>query len=211
VPPRRQRLPRSTRRQQLLDVALARFGAQGYHDTSMEEIAEEAGVTKPVVYQHFASKTELYLELLAAVGEEVIDAITDVAGREHDPQSRVQAGFETYFRWVRENTSAFRLLFGGSSRQEDGSAEVVRAIEDRMASVVGAFIEAGVEPAHQDLLGYAIVGLGEITARQWVARGEPLDPDEGQLLAERLAGLVWAGLRSLPGVDEARTPRARAR
>lgn len=200
MPPRRHRLPRTTRRRQLLDVALDRFGAQGYHDTSMEQIAEEAGVTKPVLYQHFSSKAELYRELLAAVGEDVVDAITEVAEAEADPQGRVQAGFESYFGWVREHTSAFQLLFGGSSRQEDGSAEVVRAIEDRMAKVVGTFIEAGVDAAHQELLGYAIVGLGEITARQWVARPGPLEEAEGKLLAERLAGLVWAGLRSLPGV-----------
>ena len=77
-----------------------------------------------------------------------------------------------------------------------------------MASAVGEFIEAGVDGAHRQLLGYAIVGLAEITARQWVARNgglgaapttTPLDAAEGDLLAERLANLVWAGLRSLPG------------
>jgi AcrR family transcriptional regulator len=183
-------------------VALDRFGAQGFHETSMEEIAEEAGVTKPVLYQHFSSKAELHRELLASVGEDVVSAITEGAKAESDPKGRVQVGFGSYFRWVREHTSAFHLLFGGSSRQEDGSSEVVRAIEDRMAEVVGTFIEAGVDATHQELLGYAIVGLGEITARQWVARPGPLDVEEGDLLAERLAGLVWAGLRSLPGVDD---------
>lgn len=183
-------------------MALDRFGAQGFHDTSMEEIADKAGVTKPVLYQHFSSKGELYLELLAAVGEDILTAITEGAATVEDPQERVKVGFEAYFRWVREQTSAFHLLFGGSSRQEDGSAEVVRAIEDRMATEVGGFIRAGVDRSHQELLGYAIVGLGEITARQWVARPGPLRAEEGDLLAARLADLVWAGLRGLPGVQD---------
>lgn len=205
--PGRQRLPRPTRRRQLLDVALPLFGARGFHETSMADIAEAAGVTKPVVYQHFSSKRELYQELLAMVGEDVVARITGDAARQVDPQRRVQAGFEAYFRWVRDHTSAFNLLFGGSSRQEDGSAEVVAAIEDRIAAAVGQFIEARADRSHRELLGYAIVGLGEITARQWVARNGglersqkiDLDPGEGDLLAQRLADLVWAGLRGLPG------------
>jgi AcrR family transcriptional regulator len=64
------RLPAPERRRQLLDVALEAFSARGFHPTSMHEIAEAAGVTKPVLYQHFSSKRELYLELL-----------DDVAGR----------------------------------------------------------------------------------------------------------------------------------
>ncbi|MDQ6837786.1 MAG: TetR/AcrR family transcriptional regulator [Actinomycetota bacterium] len=217
--PRQQRLPRTTRRHQLLDVALPLFGARGFHDTSMADIAEAAGVTKPVVYQHFSSKRELYRELLASVGEDAVALIAEDAARQADPQRRVTAGFVAYFGWVREHTSAFNLLFGGSARQEDDSAEVVAAIEDQMASAVGEFIEAGVDGPHRELLGYAIVGLGEITARQWVARNgglgaaettTPLDATEGDLLAERLANLVWAGLRSLPGPQAAESQRLAA-
>jgi AcrR family transcriptional regulator len=173
----------------------------------MDDIAEAAGVTKPVVYQHFSSKGELYRELLVTVGED-IRALIEHAAREADPRRRVEAGFVAYFGWVREHTSAFNLLFGGSARQEEDSAEVVAAIEDQMASAVGEFIEAGVDHSHRELLGYAIVGLAEITARQWVVRNgglgaapttTPLDAAEGDRLAERLANLVWAGLRSLPG------------
>lgn len=205
--PRQQRLPGRTRRRQLLEVALPLFGTRGYHDTSMEDIAERAGVTKPVLYQHFTSKRSLYRELLESVGEELLEVVSERAVTEVDPERRVQGGFEAYFRWVGEHPSAFGLLFGGSARQGDDSAEVIRVLEDRMAGEVGKLIEAAVEPDHQELLGYGIVGLAEITARQWVGRHgdprhvptSPLDPAEGDRLAQRLADLVWAGLRSLPG------------
>ena len=71
-------------------------------------------------------------------------------------------------------------------------------------ATIAAFIDADIDDNHRELLGYAIVGLGEVTARLWVSRreeaGHPsLDPTEAELLAVRLADLVWAGLRSLPG------------
>ena len=71
--PRSNRLPRNERRRQLLDAALEVFVSQGYHAAAMDEIAERAGVSKPVLYQHFPGKLELYLALL----DESVDALVD--------------------------------------------------------------------------------------------------------------------------------------
>jgi AcrR family transcriptional regulator len=200
----RQRLPAARRRSQLLEVALDRFAANGYHGTSMEEIADAAGVTKPVLYQHFGSKRTLYLELLETVGQELLQQVRDRAAAETEPYQRVLAGFLAYFRFVCDRTSAFQLLFGSGARQSDEFADVVRNLEEQVAATIASFIDADIDSAHRELLGYAIVGLGEVTARFWVSRHEEagypdLDPAEGKLLAGRLADLVWAGLRGLPG------------
>jgi AcrR family transcriptional regulator len=200
----RQRLPAARRRSQLLEVALDRFAANGYHGTSMEEIADAAGVTKPVLYQHFGSKRTLYLELLETVGQELLQQVRDRAAAETEPHQQVLAGFLAYFRFVYERTSAFQLLFGSGARQSDEFADVVRNLEEQVAATIASFIDADIDSAHRELLGYAIVGLGEVTARFWVSRHEEagypdLDPVEGKLLAARLADLVWAGLRGLPG------------
>jgi AcrR family transcriptional regulator len=200
----RQRLPAARRRSQLLEVALERFAANGYHGTSMEEIADAAGVTKPVLYQHFGSKRTLYLELLETVGQELLQQVRDRAAAETEPYQRVLAGFMAYFRFVCDRTSAFQLLFGSGARQSDEFSDVVRNLEEQVAAAIASFIDADIDSAHRELLGYAIVGLGEVTARFWVSRHEEasypdLDPAEGKLLAGRLADLVWAGLRGLPG------------
>ena len=200
----RKRLPAARRRSQLLEVAIDRFAANGFHRTSMEEIADAAGVTKPVLYQHFGSKRALYLELLDTVGAELLDQVTAGATAERDPYQRVLAGFRAYFRFVAARTSGFQLLFGSGARQTDEFADAVRALEASVAATIGAFIDADIDDDHRDLLGYAIVGLGEVTARRWVGRHEatdssPLDPAEAELLACRLSDLVWAGLRGLPG------------
>ena len=94
------RLPAAQRRRQLLDVALVRFAERGFHGTSMDDVAEAAGVTKPVLYQHFGSKRDLYLELLDDVGAQLLSAIaaaTTSAGR---PRAQVEAGFAAYLEVV---------------------------------------------------------------------------------------------------------------
>jgi AcrR family transcriptional regulator len=200
----RQRLPAARRRSQLLEVALERFAANGFHGTSMEEIADAAGVTKPVLYQHFGSKRTLYLELLETVGQELLQEVTVRAEAETHPHQQVLAGFRAYFRFVRERTSAFQLLFGSGARQADEFADAVRGLEASVATTIAAFIDADIDDGHRDLLGYAILGLAEVTGRLWVSRhtesGHPsLDATEAEVLAVRLADLVWAGLRGLPG------------
>ncbi|MDQ2754049.1 MAG: TetR/AcrR family transcriptional regulator [Actinomycetota bacterium] len=200
------RLPAARRRQQLLGVALELFSQQGYHDTSMEQIADEAGVTKPVLYQHFSSKSDLYLELLQIVGRDLLEEIAAGATAATSPHLRVLAGFRAYFSFVGRRTSAFRLLFGSDVRQSDDFAAAAHSVEDSIAATISTFILAEVDDEHRLLLGYAIVGLAEVAGRQWVQRSAhaggtlgPLDPTAGEVLATRLADLVWAGLRGLRG------------
>lgn len=205
----RQRLPAPQRRRQLLEVALDRFGQGGYRETSMEDIADAAGVTKPVLYQHFQSKQQLFMELLDTVGRDLLGEVEGRAAAEENPYHRVLAGFRAYFRFVSERTAAFQLMFGSGARLTEEFAASVRTLEKGIADTIARFIDADIDDEHRSLLGYAIVGLGEVAGRRWVAAhgGEEgklptdLDPAEGDQLAERLADLVWAGLRSLPSAE----------
>jgi AcrR family transcriptional regulator len=196
----RLRMTAAARRSQLLEVALQRFAAGGYHETSMEEIADAAGVTKPVLYQHFQSKQQLFKELLDTVGRDLLRDVESRAAAESHPYQRVLAGFRAYFDFVCKRTSAFQLLFGSGARLSDDFTESVRSLEEDIASVIARFIDANIDDGHRDLLGHAIVGLGEVAARRWVASrsADGLDPAEADELAVRLADLVWAGLRGLP-------------
>ena len=198
-------MPAAARRRQLLEVALERFAAGGYHETSMEEIADAAGVTKPVLYQHFASKQELFRELLDSEGGELLREVAARAAAETHPYQRVLAGFRAYFDFVCRRTNAFQLLFGSGARLADEFTESVRKLEEEIAGVIARFIEADIDDEHRELLGHAIVGLGEVAGRRWVAGhdSERLDPAEADRMAVRLADLVWAGLRGLP----AETPK----
>ena len=101
------------RRRQVLDVGLEVFGRHGYHQTSMSALAAEAGVTKPVLYQHFASKHDLFAEVLAETGDRLMRAI-EASEVEETPRRRVEAGFRSFFRFFEEQPAAFDVLYGTS-------------------------------------------------------------------------------------------------
>ncbi|MHB8505812.1 MAG: TetR/AcrR family transcriptional regulator, partial [Acidimicrobiales bacterium] len=216
------RLPAARRRRQLLSVALECFAAAGYHATSMDDIAERAGVTKPVLYQHFGSKSELYRELIETVGADLLGTVTARATADAEPYLRVLDGFRAYFRFVAEQPAAWGLLFASGARQEEEFAGAVRSVESRIAATIADLIEVGIEPEHRELLAFGIVGLAETTSRLWVERRRRPGPaggtaaeGEGDVMARRLADLVWAGLRALPpagarpGAGRARAPTGR--
>jgi AcrR family transcriptional regulator len=188
------RLPAARRRRQLLDVAQEVFAERGFHATSMDEIAEAAGVTKPVLYQHFVSKRRLYRELLEDVGQQLLDAIAAATAVAHTPRQQVENGFAAYFRFVLDQRSAFRLLFGGGGRRDEEFADAVRRVEDAIAVAIAALIEADIDADHRRMLAQGLVGLAEGTGRYWVTNGLDLDPD---LVASRIADLAWAGLRAV--------------
>ena len=192
------RLPAAERRQQLLEAAIAVFASNGFHGTSMNDVADAAGVTKPVVYQHFASKRQLYLELLEEVGARLIARITEATRTAGSPHQQVEKGFTAYFRFVAEERSAYQLLFGGGARRDVEFAETVRAVEEHLAASVASLIEADIDPAHQRVLAFAIVGIAEGTSRHWIDD----DLDQGpEVLAREVADLAWAGLRGIHRIE----------
>ena len=189
------RLPAVQRRRQLLDVSLEVFASRGFHAASMAEVAEAAGVTKPVLYQHFRSKRELYLELLDDVGQRLLEEVQKATVAAGGPRQQVASGFEAYFRFVADNESAFRLLFGGDGREADREfADAIRRVEDAIADAVAALIDADIDDDHRRLLAYGVVGLAEATSRHWVLSGRREAVDT---LSRRVADLTWAGLRGI--------------
>ncbi len=199
------RLSAPDRREQLLRVALATFARAGYHETSMNDVADAAGVTKPVLYQHFESKRDLYQALLEDVGAQMVAAFRTATAAVTSGREQTREGFRGYFRWVATNRDAFRLLFGGGSRQDDEFARAVRQFTDAAARAVAPLIAAGIDSEHQLTLAHAIVGMSEGASRRLVERGEEFDPDE---VADRLSTLAWAGLRSLGPLERQPAPVA---
>lgn len=197
------RLPAAARRRQLLDVARALFAERGYHDTSVQDLADRAGVTKPVVYQHFHSKRSLFLELARTTAGELLDAVATATAAASGPRAQVVDGFRAYFRWVATTPGGFALLFSGEVRRDPELVAEVMAAETGMADLIAELIDVdGLDPEHRRLLAYAIVGIAEVTCRHWIAadlaagRAGP-SPGEADGLARQAAELAWTGLRGL--------------
>src|SRR5258705_5400004 len=160
------RLPAPRRRHQLLDVARELFAAGGFHATSMDDVAEAAGVTKPVLYQHFPSKRALYRELLEAVGRRLLADITAATAPADSGRERVQNGMAAYFGFVTDNQPAFRLLFGASVRNDAEFAEVAESVLEHMAEAVAQMIDVDLPPEQRVVLAHAIIGMAEAVRRR---------------------------------------------
>lgn len=189
------RLPAAERRRELLASALRVFAAEGFHGASMQEVAGGAGVTKPVLYQHFTSKHELYRALLGDLGAQLREEVAKAAADASSPRHQVEQGFAAYFAWVAGNTEGFEVLFAGETRRDPEFARELERVERDIAETIAALIVVPGLPAdRRRLLAFGIVGIAETTARHWLAGGgDPAATD----LSEQVAGLAWAGLRGL--------------
>jgi len=193
--PMSSRLPAAERREQLLEVALQVFAARGFHQTSMNDVAEAAGVTKPVLYQHFTSKRALYLELLELVSTRLMLVIDEATSSAGGPRQQVQRGLQAYFRFVVESRDEYQLMFGGGTRRDAEFAQEAARLERSIAAVIAELIVVeGLADHDRALLAHAIVGLAEGATRHWLADELDLDPDE---VAARVSDLAWSGLRGI--------------
>jgi AcrR family transcriptional regulator len=191
------RLRAAERRAQLLGVARRLFARDGYRGASMESIAEAAGVTKPVLYQHFSSKRALYSALLANDLGRLTQELETAFSQAEDNEERLRRGFGAYFGFVDRHEDAFRLLFtealGLDADFQRQVTEFRRWVAARVARIIAA--EAGLAPPRARALAAAIVGMAEGAAGWWLDERRPLEPGE---LADELAGLAWKGFARFP-------------
>ena len=202
------RLPRSDRRAQLIGAAKLVFVARGYHATGMDEIADRAGVSKPVLYQHFPSKLELYLALLAGSAAEMVRLVrAALTGTEHNDE-RVHRAVQAYFTYVADSNETYRLIFESDLRATPEVAAIVdRATQDCIDAITATITtDTGADPARAQLLASGLVGLSQVSARYWISGPGDLSRDEA---IELLSTLAWRGISRFPRhphPDESRTP-----
>jgi AcrR family transcriptional regulator len=191
------RLPRSARRKQLLAAAQDVFVAQGYHAAAMDDIAERAGVSKPVLYQHFPGKLELYLALLDTHCDAFAERIREAMTATTDNAERVRGAMHAYFEFVSHESEAFRLVFESDLRNE----AAVRARVDRMERLsVDAITETimsdtGVDRARAEMLAAGLCGAAQVAARFWLDGRRDVSQDEAEQLITTLA---WRGIGGFP-------------
>ncbi|SRR5579875_9382 len=196
---RPRRLGATERREQLVLTALRLFGERGYRATTMEDIAHAAGVTKPLLYQHFASKRALYLELVQEVSAELLAALRAAHARATSRRELVENGYRAYFETIVHHAEAFRLLFGRHAPDDPELLGAVRAVEREVLEVVASRIPEELGDDHRRLLAYALIGLAEGGARYWVdsARKGASSAEDVEVLAGRISAMAWGGLRSI--------------
>ena len=188
------RLPAAERREQLLDVAMTVFADQGYHGASMNHVAALAGVTKPVLYQHFPSKRELYIELVEGVSNQLAESVTTAARSETSARGQAVSALTAYFRFVDDNQREFHLLFGRSAPREEEFGSGSRMVEDRMADTITELLDKRLDLETRQVFARAIVGMSEGVCRHWVAQETR---PSAESLAKQIADLLISGLAGL--------------
>jgi AcrR family transcriptional regulator len=192
------RMPREQRREQVLDAAREVFVVSGFHSAGMDEIAVRAGVSKPVLYQHFPSKLDLYLALLDAGINDLLTSTADAMRSTTDNKARVLATMQAYFAFVEEQGGVYRLVFESDIINEP---EVRRRV-DRAHAGIAALIadviaeDTGLSTAQALLLGSGLQGLAQVAATQWLKDADrSITRDEA---AGLVASLAWRGISGFP-------------
>jgi AcrR family transcriptional regulator len=192
------RVPRAVREEQLLEVAEQVFGTQGYQGTSIEDIARTAGVTRPVVYDHFGSKEGIYLACVRRARAELERLINEAAGGKDDAGAALWGGINAYFEFVERHGRAWDVLFGqGSAVAGPAAEEVMRqrfATVHGIAELLTPFVSGpDADTEAIEALAHALSGSGEQLAKWW--RHNP------HLSREQVAGyhmaFAWLGLQQV--------------
>src|ERR1019366_7576110 len=184
------RVPRAVRAEQLLDLADRLFAERGFHAASMDELARRAGVSKPVIYDHFGSKEQLFAMCVRRTGKVLADRVASAVSEEFDLRARLRAGSIAYFRFLQEQLEAWVVLFAAEA------SRIRRRQSDLMIRLMAE--SSGTGPGHEgrarlEAMTFAIAGAYESLSLWWHEHPE-VPPEE---LAEWLLDLIWPGLGQL--------------
>ena len=194
------RLPRAVREQQMLDAAVQMFSINGYHETSMDAIAAEARISKPMLYLYYGSKEELFGACLNRELGRFIEAIgADVnvkAALKKSPRELLRLTILSVLNYIDANRASWIVLYTQATSSQ-AFAHTVREGRERIIDMVARLLESGTRNPSPDsdfhMMAVALVGAGEAVAER-VSVGDA-DVDEA---AELLINLFWRGLKGAP-------------
>lgn len=193
----RKRMKAAERRVQLLEVARRVFGTSGFHAVSMEAVAKEAGVTKPILYDHFSSKKDLYLALIDADLAVLHDSVRQALDSPIGNRERIRASFEAYFDFVDEEADGFRLLMQETVGAERDFRERVEKVREQILSEVADLIvresRGNLDRVHAETVAAALIGMVETVAQ----RDPAASPERRKAAVDTLVRLAWRGITEL--------------
>ncbi|MCA6096231.1 TetR/AcrR family transcriptional regulator [Streptomyces sp. SCA3-4] len=193
--PRRVRMTGAERREQLLDIGRTLFAERGFEGTSVEEIAAKAGVSKPVVYEHFGGKEGLYAVVVDREMRQLLDMVTGALTAGHPRELLEQAAF-ALLDYIEKSTDGFRILVRDSPvAQSTGTfASLISDIATQVEDILGLEFKArGFDPKLAPLYAQALVGMVALTGQWWLDVRKPKKAE----VAAHLVNLAWHGLDGL--------------
>jgi AcrR family transcriptional regulator len=189
--PASRRLPRAIREQQMLDAAVRVFSRQGFHATSVDEIAEAAGISKPMVYAYLGSKEDLFVACLHREGVRLMEALAEAAaaGSDLGPDEKLWRGLRAFLGFVAAHREGWAVLYR-QARGQEPFAGVLAQLRSQMVEIVSGMLAKGQAVSEDvDLAAQSLVGAAEAVA-DWIVDHPGEDPERA---AARLMNAVWLG------------------
>jgi AcrR family transcriptional regulator len=208
-PAPRRRLSAPDRRAAILDAALQVFAGRGYHAASIDEIAQEAGISKALIYEHFPSKKELHASLLERHVQEIFVALAKAAAGPEPGEVRLRNGVDAFLEWVETHPRAFRLLFRDNF--EADVAELLQGLQQQATlAIAGLMASEPIEPAQSEetqaerklaveMFATQLSGAVQSLAIWW--RDHPKVGRE--FLVDCVMDFAWLGLERVRGGERA--------
>lgn len=195
---RRWRAHREARRAELVDAAIEAIRRHG-PDVGMEHIAAEAGVTKPILYRHFADKADLWVAVGQRMAEELLERIGPALRSVSENRERVAAVIDAYLATIESEPQVYQFVMRRSGADRPVSRDPVADHRELIASALARMIgdrarALGLDAGGAEPFGYGLVGLVEATGDWWLRNRQPVSR-EG--LTEYLTALIWSGLSGL--------------
>ena len=192
---RRMRAPE--RRNQLLEVARKVFGRRGYHTVTMDDIAKESGITKPILYDHFPSKRDLYRALLKADLDELGKRVSEALEHSRGNRERIRASFQAYFDFVDDEGEGFRLLMqeavGGEREFRDMVFAFRDDVLDKVTEVLIRESKGNLDRDQAQDIALGLIGMTETVAQ----RNPGASKEERSRTVDTLVRLAWRGITGL--------------
>lgn len=192
----KQRLTASQRRAQLIEVGRAVLAEHGYEGTSIEEIARVAGVSKPIVYEHFGGKEGLFAVIVDREMDVLVQRVAESIAS-GPPRRRFEAAVRAFLTYVSERPEGFAVLTRDAppSVRGAGMHSVIADLAERIRDIFDReFARLGWDPAVSPIYAHALIGMVTLTGQWWMDNPE-LPVEE---VVRHLAALGWMGLRHLP-------------
>ena len=202
----RSRMTSAERREQLIDVARRLFAERGFEGASVEEVSSRAGVSKPIVYEHFGGKEGLYAVVVDREVRQLLSNMRSSLTAGHPRDLLEQAAF-ALLDYVEHSSDGFRILVRDSPiGSESGSfVSIIGDIATRVEYILEAeFRNRGFDAKYAGMYAQMLGGMVGTTGQWWLDARKPAK----DVVAAHLVNLAWNGLSGLEPKPELRTPRS---
>jgi AcrR family transcriptional regulator len=192
----RQRLSASARRAQLIDVGRVVFAKRGFEGASLEEIADRAKVSRPVLYEHFGGKEGLYAVVIDREMEYLVRRIAEAIAT-GSPRERLEGAALAFLSYVKDHPDGFAILTHDApvTTAGGGMSSLLNDVAERVGHVFAAsFKEAGYDPKSAPIYAHALIGMVTFVGQWWTETRKPAVEE----VASHISALAWMGLRHLP-------------